>query len=36
MNVADSARETLVRLPSQPDFCQNFTGRELAGSWMGR
>jgi malonate-semialdehyde dehydrogenase (acetylating)/methylmalonate-semialdehyde dehydrogenase len=30
MKVADSARETLVRMPSQPVVCHNFAGRELA------
>jgi malonate-semialdehyde dehydrogenase (acetylating)/methylmalonate-semialdehyde dehydrogenase len=30
MKMADSARETLVRLPSQPVVCHNFAGRELA------
>jgi malonate-semialdehyde dehydrogenase (acetylating)/methylmalonate-semialdehyde dehydrogenase len=30
MNMADSAHESLVRLPSQPVLRHNFTGRELA------
>ena len=29
MKVADSSHETLVRLPSQPVVCHNFTGRDL-------
>jgi malonate-semialdehyde dehydrogenase (acetylating)/methylmalonate-semialdehyde dehydrogenase len=29
MKVADSARETLVRLPPQPIVCHNFAGQEL-------
>src|SRR5688500_16030706 len=29
MKGADSARETLVRLPSRPVLCHNFTGRAL-------
>jgi hypothetical protein len=30
MNVAGSARDTLVRLPAEPIVCHNFVGRELA------
>jgi malonate-semialdehyde dehydrogenase (acetylating)/methylmalonate-semialdehyde dehydrogenase len=32
MKVADSARETLVRLPPAPIDCHNFAGRDLVGA----